>query len=389
MLLMCYAAVSSAEVDLSLKPFLEARYGYEDNILQVSEESEAQNDYLATILGGIHIDTQFGEKTRGSTRYEAIFRRFTDFDRGNRQDHLLSLLFHRKLRHNVSLLTIGNLGMRSHPGDRINNYYKQSLAAQAGVRWNPLWSSQFGMQFRHKSYPHNRLSNYSSVMLEGGLGRRLGNLSQIRGGYQFRTYNGALDPRVLQLEPGEKMEGFRQVASLRFESTLAARVLMELRYQVESDAATERLQRSVNFPRIQVELDAATEGLQRSVNFPRIGELTGRLEGELGDWGDEDERTDFNFTNHKATMMLAWRLFSRSTAALYASYGSKFYSDWPVPTTNKQRHDNLILLRIYLRQELFSGLSACLQYSLENNNSNDPTQKYTDNVFSIGLRLAL
>jgi hypothetical protein len=373
MLLMCYAAVSSAEVDLSLKPFLEVRYGYEDNVLQVSEESESQNDYLATILAGMHIDTQFDEKTRGSTRYEAVFRRFADFDRCNRQDHLLSLLFHRKLRYNVSLLSIGNLGMRSQPDDRINNYYKQSLAAQAGVRWNPLWSSQFGMQFRHKSYPHNRPSNYSSVMLEGGLGRRLGNLSQIRGGYQFRTYNGALDPRVLQLKPGEKMEGFRQVASLRFESTLAAKVLMELRYQVELDTATERLQRSVDFPRI-VEL---------------TGRLEGKLEGELGDWGDEDERTDFNFTNHKATMMLAWRLFSRSTVALYARYGSKFYSDWPVPTTSKQRHDSLILLRIYLRQELSSGVSACLQYSLENNNSNDPTQKYTDNVFSIGLRLAL
>jgi hypothetical protein len=333
----------------------------------VSEENKPQGDFVTNVLAGIHMKAQFNEKTRGSSRYEAAFRRFTDFDPNNRQDHLLSLLFRRRLRDNISILALGNLGLRYQPNDRINNYYKQSIATQASVRWLPSWSSQFGMQFRYKSYPHNSLSNYSSAMLEGNLGRRVGNRSQIRGGYQFRTYNGAVDPRVLQLEPGEEMEGFRQTASLWFESIISAKVLMELGYQME--------------------LDIATEDLQRPIDFLQKDGRTGEFEDYDDDFdGEEDEDMDFNFLNHKAIAMLAWALSSRSTVALYARYDAKFYSDWPVPMTNKQRHDNLILLRIYLKHKLFSGLSARLQYSLEKNNSNDPTQKYTDNIYSMGLR---
>lgn len=164
------------------------------------------------------------------------------------------------------------------------------------------------------------------------------------------------------------MEGFRQTASLWFESVLSARVLMEWKYQLE--------------------LDIATEDLQRQTGFPRTGEQAGEFEGEYEDF-DDDEDMDFNFMNHRAGMLLAWRLFPQSTISLYARYDSKFYSDWPVPTTNKQRHDSLILLRIYLKQGLFSNVSARLQYSLEKNNSNDPMQKYTDNTYSIGLRFTL
>ena len=367
-LLMVCAAIGFAQADFNFEPFLEARHEYEDNVLQVPEGKEPQGDFVTNVLAGVYMKSQFDEKTRGSTLYEATLRRFTDLDRNNRQDHLLSLLLHRKLWYNVSFLALGNLGLRSQPDDHINNYYKQSIATQASVQWGPLWSSQFGMQFRYKSYPHNSPSNYSSLMFEGRLGRRTGSLSQIRGGYQFRTYNGALDPRVLQLEPGEEMEGFRQTASLWFESVLSARVLMEWKYQLE--------------------LDIATEDLQRQTGFPRTGEQAGEFEGEYEDF-DDDEDMDFNFMNHRAGMLLAWRLFPQSTISLYARYDSKFYSDWPVPTTNKQRHDSLILLRIYLKQGLFSNVSARLQYSLEKNNSNDPMQKYTDNTYSIGLRFTL
>ncbi|MFC1717245.1 hypothetical protein ACFL6S_26525 [Candidatus Poribacteria bacterium] len=363
-LMMGCAVKGFAEMNFSLKPLLEARYGYEDNILQVSEDNDPQNDFVTNVLAGIHMNVLFDAKTRGSARYEADFRRFVDYNRGNRQDHLLSLQFYRRLRRSISLLTLGNLGLRSQSNEDINDYYKQSIATQARVQWKPLWASQFGFQFRHKSYPHNRPSNYSSMMLEGNLGRRMGMFSQLRGGYQFRTYNGSLDPRALQLESGEKMEGFRQTASVWFESVLTAKVLMEWKYQFE--------------------LDIATEGLQRQTDFPRWGEQIGDYEGEHED--SDDENVDFNFMNHRVAVMLAWRLFSRSTVALYARHDAKFYEDWPVPGRNGQRHDNLSLLQIYLKQKLFSNLSARLQFSLEKNNSNDPMQEYTDRIYSIGLR---
>lgn len=362
--ILCCSAGASAEAEFKFRPLLETRYGYQDNILQVSENANPQSDFVANILAGIHTNVRFDEKMRGSARYEAAFRRFIDFDKSNRQDHLLSLLFHRKLGHGISLLTLGDLGLRSQPNDSIDNYYKQSIATQARVQWNPLWVSQFVIQFRHKSYPHNRPSNYSSIMLEGKLGRRMGMFSQLHGGYQFRTYNGSLDPRALQLESGEKMEGFRQTASVWSESVLAAKVLMEWKYQFE--------------------LDIATEGLQRQTDFPSWGEQIGDYEGEHE--GSDDEDVDFNFMNHRVAVMLAWRLFSRSTVALYARHDAKFYEDWPISGTNSQRHDNLSLLKFYIKQKLFSGLSARLQFSLEKNNSNDPTQEYIDKIYSFGLR---
>ena len=363
-ILLCYGAIASEGAEHSLKPFIEARYGYEDNILQVPEDNEPREDFVMNALAGIHINVKFDEKSRGSARYEAAFRRFMDFDRNNRQEHLLSLQFYRRLRRNISLLTLGNLGLRSQPNEDINDYYKQSLATQARVQWGLIWASQFGFQFRHKHYPHSHPSNYSSVMLEGNLRRRIGIFSQIRGGYQFRTYNGSLDPRVLQLEPGDELEGFRQTVSLWFESVLSSRILMEWKYQLE--------------------VDTATEGFELLTGFPRLEERDEEFDDD--DDFDDEEDEGFNFINHRVTLMLAWRLFSRSTVALYARHDAKFHDDWPVPGTNSQRNDNLSLLQIYLKQELFSSLSARLRFSLEKNNSNDPTQEYTDRIYSIALR---
>jgi len=357
--------VASAETEISLKPFLEARYGYEDNILQVPDENDPQGDFVTNILAGTNMRVQFNEKTRGSARYEVAFRRFINFDKSNRQDHLLSLLLHRKLRRNISFLALGNLGLRSQPSDNINEYYKQSIATQARVKWNSLWASQFGFQFRYKYYPHSHSSNYSSMMLEGDLERRMGLFSQIRGGYQFRTYTGSLDPRVVQLGPGDELEGFRQTASVWFESVLASRILMEWKYQIE--------------------VDIATEELEHLTGFTRWEEQTGEFEGEHEDF-DEEEDLDFNFINHRVAVILAWRLFSESTITLYVRHDAKFYEDWPVSGTSSQRHDNLSLLQIYLKQKLFSGLSARLRFSLEKNNSNDPTQEYIDRIYSVGLR---
>lgn len=364
MLMICCATEGFIEADISLKPLLEAQYGYEDNILQSPESSDLEKDFMINVLAGLHMRTQFGEKTRGSVRYEAAFRRFLDFDRNNRQDHLLSLQFYRKLRRNVSFLMLGNLGMRLQPNEDINSYYKQSLATQARVQWNPFWASQFGFQFRYKHYPHSRPSNYSSMMLEGNLGRRLGVLAQVRGGYQLRTYTGSIDPRVVQLKPGDELEGFRHTISVWFESLLSSKILMECRYQLEIDIATEGLDLITGFPHLE----------ERSRDFNN------------GDDDFDEEEADFNFVNHRVAVMLAWRLFPRSTVALYARHDAKFYDDWLVLQTNKQRHDNLGLLQIYLRQKLSSSLSARLQFSLERNNSNDPMQEYTDKIYSIALR---
>jgi len=364
-MLLCCAIVASTEAESSLKPFLETQYGYEDNILQVPEENGPRKDFISIIRTGIYMNTHLDEKTRCSARYEVAFRKFNDFDSSNRMDHLLSLLLFRKLRHNISFITHGDLGLRSQPNDSINNYYKQSFATQALVQWNTLWLSQFGMQFRHKSYPYNDRSNYSSLMLEGELGRRMSVFSQIRAGYLFRAYQGAIDPRVLQLESNEKMGGIRQTTNISFENMLSEKVLMNLRYQFE--------------------LDIATKALQSQTGFPRLEKQTGEFEGEYKDF-DFDEDKDFNFMNHQVEVMLAYRLFSRSSVAMYARHDSKFYNDWLVSMTDSQRHDNLTLLQIYLKQRLSSDLSLRLQYSLEKNKSNDPTQRYTDNIYSIGLR---
>jgi len=377
LLIMCNAVPAFAEQEFSFKPlglsslrietFLEVRQKYEDNVFQVPIGSKPQRDFVTNLWTGIDLKIRFDEKTRFSTRYEAALRKFTDFERKNRRDQLLSLLFQRKLGRKFSLLTFGNLGVRSQPNDQINNYFKQDFVSQAYTRWTSLWSSQFGMEYRRKSYPHNYYSNYNSVMAEGNLRRRMGVFSQIRGGYQFRAYRGAIDPRVLQLKPNEEMKGIRQTASIWFESMLLGQLLMDWKYQIE--------------------FDTATRGLQRQERFSKEVKQTSEFEGEHEDF-DEEEAIDFNFLTHRVATMLVWRLFSNSTVSLYARHDFKSYRDWLVPTTNRQRHDDLTLLRLYFKQKLFSNLSARLEYSLEKNNSNDPTQKYTDNIYSIGLQFA-
>lgn len=367
LLAICPAVLAFAEGEFSFKPFLEIRQRYEDNVFQVPIETKPRQDFATNFWAGIDLKIRFDENARFSTRYEAALRRFTDIERKNRRDQLLSLLFQRKLGRKFSLLTLGNLGMRFQPNDQINNYFKQNLASQAYIRWTSLWSSQFGMQFRRKSYPHNHHSDYTSVMLEGYLRRRIGVFSQMRGGYQLRAYRGAIDPRVLQLKPNEEMKGIRQTATIWVEKMLFERALIDWKYQLE--------------------FDTATKGLQRQEHFSNQDERTGEFEGEEEDF-EEEESVDFNFLTHRVATMLVWRIFSNSTVGLYARHDFKSYHDWLVPKTNRQRHDDLTLLRLYFKQKLFSNLSARLEYSLEKNNSNDPTQRYTDNIYSIGLQFA-
>jgi len=204
-------------------------------------------------------------------------------------------------------------------------------------------------------------------MVEGKLRRRLGVISQIRGGYQLRAYDGAVDPRVLQSNLNKDMNGIRQTASIWFESMLFGRVLMDWKYQLE--------------------FDIATRELQSQEHIFREAEQPGEFDDDE-DFDDDEYEVDFNFLTHRVAAMLVWRLFSNSTVGLYARHDFKFYRDWLVPTTNRQRHDDLTLLRLYLKQKLFSRLSARLAYSLEKNNSNDLTQKYTNNIYSVGLQFA-
>ena len=372
----CHAVLAFAEGELNFKSlglsslgietFFEIQQRYEDNVFQVPMDSKPQQDLVTTVWAGLDLKIRFDEKTRFSTRYEAALRRLIDLERKNRRDQLLSLLFQRKFGRKLSLLTLGNLGLRSQPNDQINDYFKQNLASQVHIQWTTLWSSQFGAQFRHKSFPNNN-SDYTSVMVEGKLRRRLGVISQIRGGYQLRVYDGAVDPRVLQSNLNKDMDGIRQTASIWFESMLFGRVLMDWKYQIE--------------------FDIATRELQRQERFSKEEKYTGELEGEHEDFDDEED-VDFNFLTHRVATMVVWRLFSNSTVGLYARHDFKSYRDWLVPATNRQRHDDLTLLRLYFKQKLFSSVSARLAYSLEKNNSNDPTQKYTNNIYSIGLQFA-
>ena len=326
-------------------------------------ESKPKKDFATNIWVGVDFKARFDERTRLVARYEAAPRRFVDFEKKNRHDHLLSLLLRRRLFTNVTLLTVGNIGLRFQANDPINEYFKQDFAGQLHVRLNSLWSSQLGVQFRNKYFPNNKDSTYTSYMVEGKLRRRIGVVSQLRTGYQFRTYDGAIDPRVLVSSLNRNMEGTRQTASLSFESLLFGRVLTDLKYQFE--------------------IDIAIRELQRHERFSREPEQ----EGEFDDDDDNDD-VDFNFTNHRIATLFVWRLASHSSLSLSARHHFKFYRDWIVPTANKKRRDNLTLLRLGFKQRLLEQLSARLEYVLEKNNSNDPTQKYTDNAYSIRLQYA-
>ena len=357
----CYPATTYAERSFSIKPFFDVRGQFEDNVFQVPTESGPQKDFATNIWSGVDFRARLDEKTRLSARYEAAPRRFADFSEKNRHDHLLSILFRRRLFREATFLTVGNIGFRFQPNDSINEYFKQDFTGQVHVRWNPLWSSQVGVQFRHKYFPNNKKSTYTSLMVEGSLRRLIGAVSQIRAGYQFRTYDGAIDPRVLVSTFNKDTEGIRQTANLWFESMLFGQVLMDLKYQLE--------------------VDTATRELQRHERLPREPEQTGEFEEE-----DDDDDVDFNFTTHRAATMFVWRSSSHSSVSLSVRHHFKFYRDWLVPTTNRQRRDNWTLFRLAFKRELLSDLSSRLEYILEKNNSNDPTQKYTDNAYSVQLQ---
>ena len=359
----CFSAATYGERSFDIKPFFEIRGQFEDNVFQAPTERQPQKDFATTIWTGVDFKAPIDEKTWLSARYEAAPRRFADFSEKNRHDHLLSLLFRRRLFRDVSLLTVGNIGLRFQPGAPINEYFKQDFASQAHVQWSPRWSSQVGVEFRNKYFLNHKDSTYTSLMVEGSLIRRIGVVSQIRSGYQFRIYSGAIDPRVLVSDLNNDIDGTRQTASLRLESILFGQVLMDVKYQFEVDIATRELQRY--------------EHLSREL------EQTGEFEGE-----HEDDDVDFNFLTHRIATMFVWRLSSDSTVSLSARHHFKFYRDWIVPTTHQKRHDNLTLLRLGFKQKLLQSLSARLEYTLEKNNSNDPTQKYTDNAYSIRLQYA-
>jgi hypothetical protein len=160
------------------------------------------------------------------------------------------------------------------------------------------------------------------------------------------------------------MDGIRQTATVGVESLLFGQVLMDWKYQIE--------------------VDIAERELQRHERLAREREQTGEFGGEHD--GDDDEDVDFNFTTHRVATLLIWRLASKSTASLSARHDLKSFRDWLVPVKNRQRRDNWTLLRLFLKQELAPSWSVRLEYTLEKNNSNDPTQEYTDNAYSIRLQ---
>ena len=361
----CFPVVALAQQDFSLQPFLEVRQRFEDNVLQVPAANAPKSDFVTNIWAGVDLKLRLDEQTRIAARYEAAPRRFIDISEKNRQDHLLSALFRRRLRRDVTFLTIGNVGLRSQPNDPINEYFKWDTAGQIHVRWSPLWSTQVGAEIRNKYYPNNEDVSYLSFMVEGRVQRRIGAVSRVRGGYQRRTYDGAIDPRVLVSDVSRDMEGVRHRASVGFESLLFGKVLMDWKYQLEVDIAERELQRRERLAR----------ELEQSGGFER---------GHDDD--DDDEDVDFNFTTHRVATLIVWRLSSHSTMSLSARHDLKSFRDWPVPKKNRQRRDNWTLLRLFLKQELTSNWSARLEYTLEKNNSNDPTQEYTDNAYSIRLQ---
>jgi len=359
----CFPAATYGERSFNIKPFFEIRGQFEDNVFQVPTERQPQKDFATTIWTGVDFKAPIDEKTRLSAHYEVAPRRFADFSEKNRHDHLLSLLVHRRLFRDVSLLTVGNIGLRFQPNDPINEYFKQDVASQVQIRWSPRWSSQWGAEFRNKYFPNHQDSTYTSLMVEGNLTRRIGMVSQLRSGYQFRTYRGAIDPRVLVSDLNNDIDGTRQTASLRFESIWFGQVLMDVKYQLE--------------------VDIATRELQRYEHLSREPEQAGEFDEE-----HEDADVDFNFLTHRVATIFVWRLSSDSTISLSARHHFKFYRDWIVPATNQKRQDNLTLLRLGFKQKLLTNLSARLEYTLEKNNSNDPTQKYTDNAYSTRLQYA-
>ena len=353
-----------ADSSLRIRPFFDFRYQYEDNVFQVPTERGEQRDFAAYIWAGVHVRAALDPRTRIAVRYEMAPRRFADVTEKNRYDHLLSGLWHRRLSRDVTLLTVANLGLRHQPNDRINEYFKQDISGQLQMRWNPSWSSRFGAELRNKYFPNSKHSRYSSVMVQGGLRRQLSAIAHVSAGYQVRAYRGVIDPRIIISELNENVGGVRQTVSFGFEGMALGRVLLNLKYQFEIDLASRELPRHEPLSR---------EPEQR---------------GEFGHHDGDEDDVDFNFANHRIGSFFIWRLAPRSNASLAARHHFKLYQDWIVPETGIKRRDNLTLLRLGFKQNLRDNFAARLEYAFATNDSNDPTQGYADNTYSIQLQFS-
>ena len=355
----CLALADSA---LRIKPFLDLRYQYEDNVFQVPTERGEQRDFATYIWAGVAVRAVLGPATRIAVRYELAPRRFADVTQKNRYDHLLSGLWRRRLSRAATLLTVANLGLRHQPNDRINEYFKQDLSGQLQLRWNSSWSSRFGAELRNKYFPHSKGSTYSSVMVAGELRRQLSAVADVSAGYRVRAYRGVIDPRIIASDLNKHVGGIRQTTRLGFEGMALGRVLLNLKYQFE--------------------IDLATRELPRHEPFSHEPEQ----EGEFGHHDGDADDVDFNFANHRIGFLSIWRLAPRSNASLSVRRHFKWYQDWIVSATGAKRRDDLTLLRLGVKQNFRDNLAARLEYAFATNDSNDATRTYADNAYSMQLQ---
>lgn len=354
--------LARADSSLRIKPFLDLRYQYEDNVFQVPTERGEQRDFATYIWAGVDVRAALAPATRIAIRYEIAPRRFASTTQKNRYDHLLSGLWHRRLSGAATLLTVANLGLRHQPNDRINEYFKQDISGQLQIRWNPSWSSRFGAELRNKYFPNSKGSTYSSVMVAGGLRQQLSAIADVSAGYQIRAYRGVIDPRIIASDLNKYVGGIRQTASLEFEGMTLGQVLLNLKYQFE--------------------IDLATRELPRHEPFSREPEQ----EGEFGHHDRDADDVDFNFANHRIGSLFIWRCAPRSSASLSARRHFKWYQDWIVSGTGVKRRDTLTLLRLGFKQNLRDNLAARLEYAFAANDSNDSTRTYADNAYSMQLQ---
>ncbi len=361
MWLLTVLATSSVRADLAIRPFVDLRVTFEDNVFQVSEAQKPQDGTVTQVWAGLHATSDLSEDARFAARYEAAPRRFGSFDRLNRHDHLLSLSYRHRLRRDLTALVLANAGLRVQPTNAIHEYDKQDLSVQASYRLNARWSAALSTELRRKAFPNNKRANYASIMLASRLVRRLG-LSSVGVGYQIRSYAGAIDPRVLQADINRDMEGVRHVARLWYEHLLTGAVLLRATYRIE--------------------VDVAVRELQAQERFQREPEQTSRL----GDDDDDDDEVDFNFVNHRPSISVVWRFMPRTSLQASTRHYAKYFRDWVVPDTSDKRRDNLTLLRLTLKRSFDSMWAAQVEYALERNRSNDPNQQYSANAYSLRLQ---
>lgn len=91
------SCLARADSSLRIKPFLDLRYQYEDNVFQVPTERGEQRDFATYIWAGVDVRAALAPDTRIAVRYEIAPRRFASATQKNRYDHLLSGLWRRRL----------------------------------------------------------------------------------------------------------------------------------------------------------------------------------------------------------------------------------------------------------------------------------------------------